>query len=65
MGRIKTTLIKRTANTLIKKHPERFTENFDENKKAVDEVAEVQSKKLRNVIAGYITRLTRKQKLAA
>ena len=65
MGRIKTTLIKRTANTLIKKYPEKFTENFDENKKAIAEVAEVQSKKLRNVIAGYITRLTKKQKLAA
>jgi len=65
MGRIKTTLIKRTANTLIKKYPEKFTENFDENKKAIEELAEIQSKKLRNVIAGYITRLTRKERLAA
>lgn len=64
MGRIKTTLIKRTANTLIKKYPEKFSESFEENKKAVEELAEVPSKKLRNVIAGYITRLTRKQKLA-
>ena len=65
MGRIKTMLIKRTANTLIKKYPDKFTENFQENKKTVEEVAEIPSKKLRNVIAGYITRLTKKQKLAA
>ncbi len=65
MGRIKTTLIKRTANSLIKKYPDKFTENFDENKKSVEELAEIQSKKLRNIIAGYITRLTRKERLAA
>ena len=49
MGRIKTTLIKRTANSLIKKYPDKFTENFDENKKIVDGLAEIQSKKLRNI----------------
>ena len=63
MGRIKTMLIKRTTNTLIKEYPNKFTENFDENKKLVEEVAEIQSKKLRNVIAGYITRLTKKERL--
>ncbi|MCG2718937.1 MAG: 30S ribosomal protein S17e [Nanoarchaeota archaeon] len=65
MGRIKTMLIKRTANTLIQKYPKRFTENFDENKKLMHEVAEVGSKKLRNVIAGYITRLTKQARLEA
>lgn len=65
MGRIKTTLIKRTANSLIKKYPDKFSENFEENKKAVEEVAEIQSKKLRNIIAGYLTRLTKKERLEA
>lgn len=64
MGRIKTMLIKRTSNTLIKKYSEKFTDSFDENKKIIDELTDVQSKKLRNVIAGYITRLMRKQKVA-
>lgn len=63
MGRIKTTMIKRTANLLIKNYPEKFTEDFEKNKKLVDEVAEIQTNKLRNIIAGYITRLTRKQRL--
>ena len=61
MGRIKTTMIKRTAHTLIKQYPEKMTQDFDKNKKAIEEVADIYSKKLRNVIAGYITRLMRKQ----
>ncbi|MFH1332350.1 MAG: 30S ribosomal protein S17e [archaeon] len=62
MGRIKTRLIKRTVNSLIAKYPEKFKDNFEENKKLVEDVAEIPSKKLRNVIAGYITRLVKKQK---
>ena len=65
MGRIKTMLIKRTANTLIKKYPEKFSEDFDENKKIMEDVVKLQSKKLRNIIAGYITRLTKKAKAEA
>ncbi|MDP2909352.1 MAG: 30S ribosomal protein S17e [Nanoarchaeota archaeon] len=64
MGRIKTTLIKRTANALVKKYPDKFAEDFESNKKSIEEIAEIPSKKLRNVIAGCITRLTKKQKLA-
>jgi len=59
MGRIKTTLIKRTANSLIKEYPDRFTKNFDENKNLVSKLAQIHSKKIRNIVAGYITRLTR------
>ncbi len=60
MGRIKTALIKRVTKKLVKEHGDMLTTNFDENKKVVDEVAIVQSKKLRNVVAGYATRLTKK-----
>jgi len=62
MGRIKTMLIKRTVNSLIAKHPDRFKDDFEENKKLVEDVAEIRSKKLRNVIAGYLTRLVKVQK---
>lgn len=62
MGRIKTMLIKRTANSLVTKNPGKFKESFDENKKKVSEYAEVRSKKLRNIVAGYITRIVKKQK---
>ena len=59
MGRIKTMLIKRTTNKLVHEHGDDFTTNFDENKKIVEKLAEIPSKKLRNIIAGYATRLTK------
>lgn len=56
MGRIKTMLIKRTVNNLIKNYNKKFGGRFEENKKAVDELMDVKSKKLRNIIAGYLTK---------
>jgi len=56
MGRIKSTLIKRTAEKLIVE--EEFAGNFDENKKILGET--MPSKRMRNMIAGYITRLVRR-----
>jgi len=60
MGRIKTQLTKRVTNDLIEENPDTFKKDFGENKKLVDEFADVPSKKMRNVIAGYVTRLMKK-----
>ena len=58
MGRIKTTLIKRTAIKLVAENRDKFTKgDFGANKKKVSELVIVSSKKLRNIIAGYVTRL--------
>lgn len=57
MGRIKTTQLKRTALRLFREHGKEFKSDFNFNKKKVDGFIETQSKKLRNIIAGYITRL--------
>ncbi len=57
MGRIKSRLIKRAANLLLKTHPEAFNDKFEENKKAIPSYLETNYKKLRNPIAGYITRM--------
>ena len=62
MGRIKTTLVKRKTKELQKLYGEKFTTDFSENKVRVGEFTELQSKKLRNVIAGYMTRLKRQEK---
>ena len=61
MGRIKTKLIKRVTAEIFEKHKERFSDDFEANKKEVIEVAEIGSKKLKNVIAGYVTRLAKKK----
>ncbi len=63
MGRIKTQLIKRSSKEFISKHKDKIKDNFDENKKVVQDNAEISSKKLRNIIAGYVTRLKKKDKL--
>jgi len=62
MGRIKTVLIKRVTHKLIKLHGEKFTENFDKNKVILNGLLKLPSKKIRNNIAGYLTRLVRKSK---
>jgi small subunit ribosomal protein S17e len=61
MGKVKTTQIKRVSNKIIRINPGRFTKNFDENKKLLPEVADIKSKKLRNVIAGYLIRLVKQE----
>ncbi len=59
MGRIKTQQIKRVTMQLMKEHGSEFKKDFSENKALVREFVDVKSKKLRNVIAGYVTRLTK------
>ena len=62
MGRIKTKLVKRTGEELFRNNPNKFSEDFEDNKKVLPELTELNSKKLRNGIAGYGTRLVRKGK---
>ncbi len=62
MGRIKTKLVKRTARKLFDIYKDKFKPNFEENKKVVQEVAEFNSKKLKNVVTGYITKLVKQNK---
>ena len=64
MGRIKTSQIKRITNDLIKLHKDEFKEDFKENKELVAKFANIPSKKMKNVIAGYVTRLTKKKEEA-
>ncbi|MBW2979745.1 30S ribosomal protein S17e [Candidatus Woesearchaeota archaeon] len=62
MGRIKTALIKRITQDLMKLHGDKFTTDFETNKQLVAQFTDIQYKKLRNVIAGYVTRLVKAKK---
>ena len=57
MGRIKTKLIKRLTFETIALSKDKLTVNFEENKKIVAELLGDASKKIRNSVAGYVTRL--------
>jgi small subunit ribosomal protein S17e len=59
MGRIKTKPIKRATNELVKEYQGRFTGDFSENKRLVAGLIQTKSKKIRNVVAGYVTRLNK------
>ena len=61
MGRIKQSSLKRTANELMKNYGEEFTPEFETNKAKVQEHCDVKSKKTRNRIAGYISRLIKQE----
>jgi len=62
MGKVRNTLVKRTARKLLEKYPDLFTGDFEHNKKLVSMLIEYRSKKLRNQIAGYVTHLVNLQK---
>ncbi len=57
MGKIRTVLIKKISKELIEKYPNIFTSDFDTNKELLNKYAEIDSKHLRNRIAGYIVNL--------
>ena len=59
LGKIRPERVKRLAQDLVNRFPNRFTEDFNDNKKAVEALTNVSSHKLRNRIAGYVTRLIR------
>ena len=61
MGRIKTTLIKRKTKELLKLHGDKFTADFEQNKVLTNQYTSGGSKKIRNIIAGYMTRLKKKE----
>jgi small subunit ribosomal protein S17e len=57
LGKVRPEHVKKTARELIELHPERFSGDFQRNKEAVQSLTQLSSVKLRNRIAGYVTRL--------
>jgi len=64
MGRIKTIPIKSLGDRLLEEHADKFTTDFEKNKKVIDSLKDMNSKKMRNVLAGYITKEVKKMKKA-
>ena len=55
MGRVRPNHIKRAAKKLMEKYPGEFSDDFEENKKILNKLIRVESKTVKNRIAGYIT----------
>lgn len=60
MGRVRTKTVKRASRALIEKYYGKLTNDFHTNKRIVDSVAVVQTKRLRNKIAGFTTHLMKR-----
>ncbi len=56
MGRIRTKSVKRVAEKLLETSKDAFSKDFAENKKNISELVDIKTKKLRNMIAGYVTK---------
>jgi small subunit ribosomal protein S17e len=56
LGKVKTEQIKHLGKELMARFPSKFTTNFDENKRTVDELTKGTTTRVRNKVAGYITR---------
>ncbi|WP_330632682.1 30S ribosomal protein S17e [Halocatena halophila] len=53
---IKPAYVKKTATILLERYAEAFDDDFERNKDLVTELTNIESKSVRNRIAGYITR---------
>lgn len=53
---IKPAYVKKTGRTLMEQYPEAFGPDFEHNKEVVMELTNIESKGVRNRIAGYVTR---------
>lgn len=62
MGNVRTEQIKRTAKELIKRFPDKFSIDFENNKHLVKSLVQGGTPKVLNQIAGYITRFVAGEK---
>jgi small subunit ribosomal protein S17e len=54
---VRTEQIKRTARELVRRFPDKFSHDFESNKRIVSTLIQGATTKVRNQIAGYITRV--------
>jgi small subunit ribosomal protein S17e len=55
IGSIRPTYIKSVAAELLREHREIFSSDYEKNKELVSEYTNIESKNIRNRVAGYIT----------
>jgi small subunit ribosomal protein S17e len=61
MGNIKTSFVKSVAHELYDEHADKFTTNFSKNKEVIKKLVDVKSKRLENMIVGYLTKMKKRE----
>ncbi|MCF2138978.1 MAG: 30S ribosomal protein S17e [Candidatus Lokiarchaeota archaeon] len=62
MGKVRPVFIKKVSKELVEKYPDVFSVDFEENKKLLQKYTVIQSKLVRNRVAGYLTHLMKNWK---
>jgi len=57
VGKVRIAAVKKFSRELIVLFPDRFGTDYEANKKAFEPLVDARTKRLRNRIVGYITRL--------
>lgn len=60
MGRVRTKTVKKASRQIIEKYYTKLTLDFHTNKRVIEEIAIIPTKRLRNQIAGFITHLMKR-----
>jgi ribosomal protein S17E len=63
MGKIKSKQVKRSAEEMVRRGIE-FSKDFDKNKKILGNTT-MPSKKIRNQVAGYLVKMSKRKSLTA
>ena len=61
MGKKRAISVRRIAEKLYEKYPDKFVDDFEENKKLISEIIDIPTKTLRNEVAGYIQSIKMKK----
>jgi small subunit ribosomal protein S17e len=61
---IKPSYVKKTGRLLLEEYPSAFSTDFDHNKGSVRALTNIESKTVRNRVAGYVTRKRETKALA-
>ncbi|NPA76863.1 MAG: 30S ribosomal protein S17e [Candidatus Diapherotrites archaeon] len=61
MGKAVSKRLRRVVDELVEKYPDLFKADFEYNKRVLDELGIRPSKHVRNIIAGRITRVMKRQ----
>jgi len=57
VGKVRIAAVKKVARELVARYPDKFTTNYESNKKVMADLVDAKTKRLRKRVVGYVTRL--------
>jgi len=57
VGKVRIAAVKKISRELVAMYPDKFGKDYEANKKAMEPLVDARTKRLRNRIVGYVTRL--------